>query len=268
MSRTVFLGCSGSRMVHTYHLHSKIERQRQPRHWQTQRGVPAPLFGESREAPGSYQEPEEEGDQKQPSAGVGNRGWEQPGNKHPAHRPGPQQQEADPSREGFPWRRPPPGAQQSQLWGQPAHSGGGRRGGTPGGHPHCRRGDDAPGQEGCQEEGCAQGPWQPWAHDALGEPPQRQLGGLMAAGETQPFPPVPRKRQSKPSASVDGRELGTSVTKLLRGPDCTSERWFAFCLRSGIRGHLQTVDHIFPLARKASSIYPHSHGRRRRMYSP
>ena len=240
MSSIVFLGRSGSRMVHTHHLHSQIERQRQSRHWQTQRGVPVPLAGESREAPGSYQEPEEEGDQKQPSAGLGNRGWEQPGNKHPAHRPGPQQQEADPSREGLPWRRPPPGARQPRLWGRPAHGGGGRRGGTPGRHPHCRRGDAAP-QEWCQEGGRARGPRQSWAHGALGEPPQRQLGGLMAAGETQPLPPVPRKRRSKP------RDLGTCVTKLLRGPDCTSEPSHSVCSFRHQRTH-SDVDHIFPLA--------------------
>lgn len=182
-------------MVHTHDLHSKVKRQHQSRHWQKKCGRPVPLAGDSREAPGKYQEPEEEGDEEHTPVGMGNWCWKQPRNEHPAHCPGPHQQEADPPRASSSWWCPPPGAQQPQLWGQPGHDRGRHHCGITHPLPHCPSSDDVQEQEECQEEGSSEGLRQQRAHDAPAEPPQRQLRGLMTAGGIQPFPQVHQKRQ-------------------------------------------------------------------------
>lgn len=44
----------------------------------------------------------------------------------------------------------------------------------------------------------------------------------MTMGESQHFPQVPQTYNRNPNASINGRELGTSVMKLLRGPYCAN----------------------------------------------
>lgn len=252
-----FLGGSGPRVVHTHHLHGEIERQRQSRYWQEERGVPAPLCGEFGEAPGSHPGPDEEGGQEPTPAGLGNRRWKQPRNQHPAHRPGPQQQEAEPPRESSSRRCPPPGAQPSQRRRrQPGHGGGRHRAGAPRALPCSRHSDDVQEQEGRQEEGLSKGLGEQPARDAPAEPPQRQFRGLMTTGGLQPFPQVPQKDDRNPNASVNSRELGTSVMKLLRGPDCAKELRFEFCLlfhasKNKIRP--QTPSFLLPGRQRAQS---------------
>lgn len=255
MSRIVFLGCSGSRMVHTHHLHSKIERQRQPRALNSMAWSTGTTLWWVKEAPGSYQEPEEGDQEAALHAGVGNRGWEQPGNKHQHIA----LLDAFSRRQilhggflVFPGSSSSPSSEVSLLTVV-----GGVAVGLLAVILTAVR-DDAPGQEGCQGGGAKDPgsrepmvPW--WATTAR------------ASSEVWWLQGNPAFSSSAQEKTIGNPVLLSTAEWGLLWQSCSEDLTVlvsvdshSVCVQAS-EDTFQTVSHIFPLAQKASSIYPHVH---------
>ncbi|XP_036913585.1 FRAS1-related extracellular matrix protein 2 isoform X2 [Sturnira hondurensis] len=171
-------GRGGPRVVYTCHLHGEIERRR---HRQEERGAAAPLGGSSPEW-GAEEGP------AHPPTGVGDRGGKRPGDRHPAHRPGPLPREAGPRGTSPCTQRPPAGAPRSPRRGRPGRGHRWPHCGAAGPGPQRHRRRPAVPEQGPEEGGPPGLGQQQGAHDAPAEqPPQRQLRGVMATGTCAPF---------------------------------------------------------------------------------
>lgn len=84
-------GCCRPRVVHSHYLHSSLQGERKPWHWEAQPGVPLAVLG--RRQPGRQQgsAAQEVGREWSPWGGRRHRRGQQPRHKHHAHRSGPQQ---------------------------------------------------------------------------------------------------------------------------------------------------------------------------------